>query len=315
MKILIIDDVHSVLGEALNSAGFDCIYYERDADDAGIADALRSCEGLVLRSRIKVDRRFLDGQPQLKFIARVGAGLEHIDVEYARAKGVEVLSSPEGNREAVAEQALGNLLALMNRTLVSDAQVRSGVWNRKANSGDELAGKTVAIIGFGNTGGAFARLLRGFDLEVIAFDKFKESLGDDHVEAVTMHEVFNRADVVSLHIPYDEDTHMIVNEEWLSSFKKPFYLINTSRGQIVDTTSLLQGLDSGKVKGAVLDVLEYENEQLEFPALEELPAEARALFNRENVVLTPHTAGLSGHSYYKLAKVLADKIIERFKSA
>ena len=226
-----------------------------------------------------------------------------------------MFSSPEGNRQAVAEHALGSLLTLFNRIHTSNAEVREGKWIRKANEGVELRGKTIGIIGFGNTGEAFSRVASGFQTPILAFDKYKRGFADSSVKEVSLERLFDEADVVSLHIPYNEETHYMVNDSWLSSFKKPIYLINTSRGSIVETSALLDAINSGKVLGACLDVLEYETENLKMPILDQLPSSARELMVNDNVLLTPHIAGLTKESYEKLSSILADKIIEAFDRA
>lgn len=316
MKVLVIDTIHEALVIKLRQAGFTCeVLPAADRSEPRVREALSDYQGLVLRSGISVGRELIDANPQLAFIGRVGAGLEHIQVEYAREKGIEILSSPEGNRQAVAEHALGSLLALFNRLHIADREVRSGAWLRKQNEGEELQGKTVAIIGFGNTGSAFGRLLAGFEIDVLAFDKYKTIQSVEGIEQVSMEDVFNRADVVSLHLPYNAETHHWVNREWISSFERSFYLINTARGGIVKSDDLLNALESGKVKGACLDVLEYETETLTMPAIETLPDTARKLMHHPNVMLSPHIAGLTRQSYEKLSSILADKIIARFKPA
>ncbi len=314
MKTIIIDTIHLALYKRLEAKGFECIDASK-MDDIKVREILSDADGLVLRSRMTLNKQFIDDYPNLKFIGRVGAGLEHIDVDYAKSKGVEVFSSPEGNRQAVAEHALGSLLTLFNRIHTSNAEVREGKWIRKANEGVELRGKTIGIIGFGNTGEAFSRVASGFQTPILAFDKYKRGFADSSVKEVSLERLFDEADVVSLHIPYNEETHYMVNDSWLSSFKKPIYLINTSRGSIVETSALLDAINSGKVLGACLDVLEYETENLKMPILDQLPSSARELMVNDNVLLTPHIAGLTKESYEKLSSILADKIIEAFDRA
>jgi D-3-phosphoglycerate dehydrogenase / 2-oxoglutarate reductase len=314
MKIIVIDTIHASLYSRLEENGHACVDASRLNDDE-VFELLAKADGLVLRSRMTLDKAFINRFSHLKFIGRVGAGLEHIDKEFALEKGIAVLSSPEGNRQAVAEHALGSLLTLLNRIKTADAEVRKGRWIRKANEGVELQGKTIAIIGFGNTGEAFARVLSGFQTPIIAFDKYKSGFDSAVVKESAMEDVFESADVVSIHLPYNDETHYLVNDHWLAAFKKPVYLINTSRGNIVDTSALLKSMDSGKVLGACLDVLEFETENLKMPPLEELPESVNALMKNEKVVLTPHIAGLTVESYEKLSFILADKIIEAFGHA
>jgi D-3-phosphoglycerate dehydrogenase len=314
MKIIVVDTIHSALYQLLGDNDFNCI----DAsymDDTQVYNSLFDADGLVLRSRMTLDRQFIDKYPKLKFIGRVGAGLEHIDVDYATEKGIRVLSSPEGNRQAVAEHALGSLLTLFNRIHIANAEVRRGQWIRKANEGIELQGKTIGIIGFGNTGEAFSMVASGFQTRILAFDKYKSGFGNANVNEVSMHELFEHADIVSLHLPCNQETHYLVNEHWLSSFQKPIYIINTSRGSIVDTSALLEAIDSGKVLGACLDVLEYETENLKMPQIDSLPDSARKLMMNDKVLLTPHIAGLTRESYEKLSSILAQKIIDAFGPA
>lgn len=314
MKVTVIDRIHPILMEILAGAGYECDDLA-SADKETILNALESADGIVLRSGMTIDQSFIDRYSQLKFIGRVGAGLEHIDVEYARSKGREVLSSPEGNRQAVAEHALGMLLSLFNHIPRSDLQVRNGQWIRKENEGEELDGKSVGIIGFGNTGSAFAQILSGFNLQILAYDKYKKGFGSERIQEVQMIDILQKADVVSIHLPLTDETKYLINEGWIRQFQKPIFLINTSRGPIVKTDDLLNALDDHKIKGACLDVLEYETENLKMPAITELPETARRLFDHPRVLLTPHTAGLTVQSYEKLSRILAEKIIGRFGRA
>ena len=314
MKILIIDPVHASLMKRLNAAGFEC-------EDASawsleqIEAVWNTIEGVVMRSRMAIDRTWIDRGRYLRFIARVGAGLEHIDQAYAREKGIRILSSPEGNRQAVAEHALGMLLSLFHKINAADRQVKNGTWERKINEGVELSGKVVGIIGYGNTGSAFAKVLRGFEVRVVAYDKYKTGFGDAWVEESSMEQVFQQADVVSLHLPMTQETNRLVNRTWIDRFKRPFYLINTSRGAIVDTADLAAALNERKVLGAGLDVIEYESEDLKLPDLMAIPSDAQALIQDARVIVTPHIAGLSKESYRKLSEIMAEKIIEHFGRA
>lgn len=314
MNILILDTIHPVLQEMLSEAGFDCQNLSA-ASESEVQALLPTAEGIVVRSRYSFGKAEFEKMPKLKFIGRVGAGLEHIDVAEAKSRGVEVLSSPEGNRQAVAEHALGMLLSLFNNIPRSDHQVRKGQWLRKQNEGQELEGRTVAIIGYGNTGSAFGKVISGFDIQRIAYDKYKTDFWSDFVQEATMEQVFQQADVVSLHLPMNEETHFLVNAKWINQFQKPFYLINTSRGSIVNTNDVLDALDDGRMLGACLDVLEFETENLKMPALEALPEAASRLAAHPKVLLTPHTAGLTEQSYMKLSRILAEKIIQQFPSS
>jgi D-3-phosphoglycerate dehydrogenase len=309
MKIVIADIIHPSLQTMLSNAGFECVDCS-DSTDQSFKEKLAMADGLVIRSRQVIDANFIDQFPKLKLIARVGAGLEHIDVEYAKAKGIQILSSPEGNRQAVAEHALGMLLSLFNNLSRCDSQVRSGKWIRKANEGIELQSKTVAIIGVGNTGSAFARLLSGFDTKVLGYDKYQSEV----MHEATMEQVFAEADVVSLHLPLTEETFELVTADWLSQFKKPIYLINTARGSLVKIQDLLLALNNGKVLGACLDVLPFESKDLKMPPMETLPQTAKQLLGHPHVLLSPHTAGLTKQSYEKLSSILAEKIIQHHRA-
>lgn len=272
-------------------------------------------DGIVIRSRFNIDKEFIDAAPNLKFIARVGAGLESIDIPYAESKGIYLISAPEGNRNAVGEQALGMLLSLFNNLNRADAEVKAGNWNREANRGVELEGKTVGIIGYGNMGKAFAKKLQGFDCEVLCYD-IKENVGDELARQVSLQEFQEQVDVVSLHTPWTPQTDKMVDATFINAFAKPFYLINTARGKSVVTADLVSAMKSGKVLGAGLDVLEYE--KLSFENLfttdgsSNLPAPLEYLIKQDNVLLTPHIAGWTVESKIKLSQTIVDKILKRF---
>lgn len=279
----------------------------KDVIETKIADY----DGIVIRSRFPIDRAFLDKASRLKFIARVGAGLESIDTEYARSKGIHLIAAPEGNRNAVAEHTLGMLLSLLNHLKRADREVGQGEWKREANRGYELDGKTVGIIGYGNMGKAFARKLRGFDVEVL-FHDMQSGLGDAHAKQVTLEELKEKADVLSLHIPWTPDTDKMVDAAFIAAFAKPFWFVNTSRGKNVVTADLVAALQSGKVRGAALDVLEYERSSFENLFTDGLPEPLRYLTQADNVLLSPHIAGWTFESHERLATVIADKIIALF---
>jgi len=306
-KVLFIDSAHSVLQAELERDGFQCDNFP-PYSKTDYERIISGYTGVVIRSKIELDSNFLSSARNLKFIARVGAGMENIDVDYAEKQGIVCLNAPEGNRDAVGEQAIGMLLTLINKLLVADKEVREGIWEREKNRGVELGGKTVGIIGYGNTGGAFARKLSGFDVQVLAFDKYKTNFSDAYAQESTMETLCAHCDVVSLHVPLTEETHYLVDDMFIQSFHKPFYLINTSRGKVVHTADLVANLERGKVLGACLDVLEYEG--LSFENLDEkrLPKAFRKLVNRQNVVLSPHIAGWTVESNYKLAITLVEKI-------
>ena len=266
----------------------------------------------MIRSRFKIDKTFLDKAVNLQFIARVGAGLESIDCEYAESKGVHLIAAPEGNRNAVGEHALGMLLSLFNNLNKADKEVRSGHWNRESNRGHELDGKTVGIIGYGNMGKSFAKKLRGFEVEVLCYDILND-VGDENARQVPLSELQQKADVISLHTPWTPLTDKMVNAEFINAFAKPFWLINTARGKSVVTEDLVAALQNKKILGAGLDVLEYEKLSFEHLFEGEKPAAFEYLLQTDNVILTPHIAGWTVESKVKLAQVIADKIVKLYQ--
>ncbi len=301
-RILIADRTHEVLEEKLREAGF-VVSVEPDHDYESLVAAAQGCVGLVVRSKVIIDSKFIDRVPSLSCIGRVGAGMETIDVEYAESKGISCLNSPEGNRDAVGEHAVGLLLALIDNIARADAEVRQGLWRREANRGIELGSLTVGIIGYGNMGQSFAKRLSGFGCRVVIYDKYKE-IG-------TLEEVQREADVVSFHVPLTDETHHYLDTGFIEAMAKPFFVVNTARGAVVDTEALVQGLERGKVRGAALDVLEYENMQAD--GLGDVPVSMQYLMRSPLTVLTPHVAGWTVESKYKLAAVLADKMIKTLK--
>jgi D-3-phosphoglycerate dehydrogenase len=312
IKILHIDSNHPLLWEQLENAGF-----QNEADFTSTKEEIevkiQNYHGIVIRSRFKIDKTFLDKATNLQFIARVGAGLESIDCDYAIEKGIHLIAGPEGNRNAVGEHALGMLLSLMNKLNRADQLVREGKWIREGNRGYELEGKTIGIIGYGNMGKSFAKKLRGFDVEVLCYD-IQENVGDENAQQVTLEKLQQKADVVSLHIPWTPETDKIVNKDFINAFSKSFWFINTSRGKNVVTADLVEALDSGKVLGAGLDVLEYEKLSFENLFIDsEKPAAFQYLLQSENVLLTPHIAGWTYESHEKLAQTIVDKIIKYYK--
>lgn len=306
IRILHLDSNHPLLWQQLEEAGF-----SNEADykssKAEVEEKISNYHGIVIRSRFDIDRQFLDAAANLKFIARVGAGLESIDIDYAESKGVALIAAPEGNRNAVGEHALGMLLSLFRNLNRADRQIRNGQWLREANRGHELDGKIVGIIGYGNMGKSFARKLRGFDVEVLCHD-IKEGVGDENARQVSLEELQQKADVVSLHTPWTPETNRMVNADFISAFAKPFWLINTARGKSVVTADLAAALKSGKILGATLDVLEYEKSSFEQLFNVEIPAAFQYLLEANNVLLSPHIAGWTFESHEKLAQVIADKI-------
>lgn len=312
MNILHLDSNHPLLKEELATAGFKN-HEAFNASKEDVEKIMPEYHGIVIRSRFKIDRDFIDAAENLKFIARVGAGLESIDVNYATAKGIQLFSAPEGNRNAVGEHSLGMVLSLFNKLNKADREVRSGLWNREENRGVELNGKTVGIIGYGNMGKAFAKKLQGFDCTAICYD-IKENVGDKNATQVSLKTLQEMTDVLSLHTPWTSETNRMVDADFIADFKKPFWLINTARGKSVVTSDLVAALKKGKVLGAGLDVLEYEKSSFEsLFASEAIPKPLQELLKMPNVILSPHVAGWTVESKEKLAQVLAEKIIQNFK--
>lgn len=306
IKILHIDNNHPLLWEQLGQAGF-----QNETDYTStkqeVEATIENYHGIVIRSRFKIDKTFIDKATNLKFIARVGAGLESIDCDYAIAKGIHLIAAPEGNANAVGEHALGMLLSLFNNLNKANNEVKSGQWKREANRGYELEGKTVGIIGYGNMGKSFAKKLRGFDVKVLCYD-ILSNVGDLNATQVTLAELQEQADVLSLHTPWTPETDKMVNQEFIAKFKKPFWLLNTARGNSVVTDDLVQALSTGKIKGAGLDVLEYEKLSFETLFEGDKPKAFEYLLQAENVLLTPHIAGWTFESHQKLAQTIVDKI-------
>lgn len=309
-KILFIDTAHGHLQQRLEKIGFECLIFpEYRYDD--YLNIIGDFVGLVIRSKIPLDENLLSKATSLRFIARVGAGMENIDVDAATKMNIQCLNAPEGNRNAVAEHALGMLLALMNKLLLVDAEVRQGVWKRAENRGYEIKGKTVGIIGYGNTGSAFAQKLLGFEAQILAYDKYKTGFSTALVKESSMEEIFLKADILSLHVPLTSETEGLVDAAYLKQFDKPIFLVNTARGAVVRTADLLTALNLGQVRGACLDVLEFEKFSFEDLQQHSLPKTFHELLQRKDVVLSPHIAGWTYESHFLMAEVLAGKI-ERF---
>ena len=314
MTILHADPNHPTLIQQLAAAG----HHNLEAYTQSRQEILENqhlYDGIVIRSRFHIGKEFLDAAPNLKFIARVGAGLESIDEEYAEKRGVKLFSAPEGNRNAVGEHALGMLLSLFNKLNQADRQVREGHWLREDNRGVELEGKTVGIIGYGNMGRSFAKKLQGFDVKVLCFD-ILEGLGDEFAEQVSLEKFCKECDVVSLHTPWTPQTNRMVDKDFIAAFEKPFWLLNTARGKSVVTGDLVSALQSGKILGAGLDVLEYEKGSFEslFSEETEMPKALQELLVMNNVLLSPHVAGWTVESHRKLADTIAHKITDHFKN-
>ncbi|MES2764025.1 MAG: NAD(P)-dependent oxidoreductase [Bacteroidota bacterium] len=311
-KILCIDSNHDVLHETLIDAGFQCdLFWNRSKEE--LIQLISDYDGIVIRSKFKITKEIIDTAPNLKCIGRVGAGLENIDVAYAQSKGITCVSAPEGNRDAVGEHALGMLLMLLTNLKKADQEVRLGVWKRAENRGYEIAGRTIGIIGYGHMGSAFAKKLQGFDCEILVYDKYKTGFGNEYIKESSLYEIYEKADVVSIHLPLTTETNYYINDDLISSFKKNIYVINTARGKCLNTTDLVEHLKTGKVIGACLDVLEYESVSFENLDTTTLPEPMQYLLKAENVILTPHIAGWTHESNYKMSKVIAEKMIAVLK--
>ena len=305
MKILLLDKNHPLITEQLSEKGF---VLEEDFSSSyeQVLEKIHLYEGVIIRSRIPLDAHFLEKAKNLKFIARVGAGMENIDIAKAQKLGIKLINSPEGNKDAVAEHVIGTLLVLMNRLFISSNEVKKGIWLREENRGEEILGKTFGIIGYGNMGKAVAKRLSGFGCKTIFYD-IKPNLSDEYATQVSLEELQENADILSLHTPLTEDTLYMIDEEFISKMKKNFYFINTARGKNLKTSALVNALKSGKIKGACLDVLEYE--KTSFENLETKNEDLEYLLNSEKAIITPHIAGWTHESKIKLAQVIVDKIL------
>ena len=310
MNVLHLDSNHPLLIEKLAALG-----HTNHEDYSSTKDAIEAkihtYDGLIIRSRFRIDAKFLDKATNLKFIGRVGAGLENIDTTYAQAKGIQLIAAPEGNQNAVGEHALGMLLALFNKLHTADRDVRAGAWQREANRGVELDGKTVGIIGYGHMGKAFAKKLRGFDVEVLCYD-LKPNVGDENAQQVSLQTLQEKTQILSLHVPHTELTFQMIDANFISKFKHPFWLLNTARGSCVVTTDLVAALKSKTVLGAGLDVLEYEKSSFETLFSNTPPPELEYLLKADNVIVSPHVAGWTVESHQKLAQTIVDKIVNYF---
>lgn len=307
-KILCIDSNHDILHETLMQHGFHCdLFWNKPKEE--LMQLIPDYDGIVIRSKFKITKEIIDAAPKLRCIGRVGAGMENIDVAYATEKGIACLSAPEGNRDAVGEHAMGMLLMLMNHLKRADNEVRQGIWKRAENRGHEIGGKTVGIIGYGHMGAAFAQRLQGFDCKVLAHDKYKSGFSNGFVTEASLEELYLLADIISIHLPLTSETKNYINAGFLSSFRKNIYVINTARGQCLNTADLVKHLESGKVIGACLDVLEYESLSFEQLDASALPAPMQYLLKSDKVILTPHIAGWTHESNYKMSEIIAEKMI------
>lgn len=315
MKVLVTDDVHPILRQHIEAAGIVCDVCVDCTYDM-LLEKVQNYDALVVRSKIVIDRNFIDQASHLRCIGRVGAGMDAIDVGYAERLGIQCFNSPEGNRDAVGEHATALLLALFDKIVQADGEVRGGQWRREYNRGIEVKGRTVGIIGFGNMGAAFAQRLRGFECRIMAYDKYcpphcveNFNKASDYVVPCSLEALQAESDVVSLHVPLTEETHYMVDAGFIGQMSHPFYLLNTSRGAVVKTVDLVSAMESGRVLGAGLDVIEYENMTKDGLDMEHLPNDYRYLLQSPRTVMTPHVAGWTVESKYKLAVVLADKIV------
>lgn len=310
LRVLIADDMHQALRLGLEKAGLE-VSYEPDIKREELMNALPEYHGLVLRSKLHVNKEIIDRGSKLQFIARAGSGMDNVEEAYASARGILCLSAAEGNCDAVGEQTIGLMLNLTRKIIKSFEEIKQGIWDREGNRGEELSDLCVAIIGYGHTGQAVARKLQGFGSNVIFYDKFKKNIPTPYAREALLQEVLDQADVVSFHIPLDTDNKYLINKQFISSFVKPVYLLNLSRGGIMNTSDVLWGLETGKIKAAAFDVLENENPGT-WSGEEKNLFEALLATNR--IILTPHVAGWTVASYRKISEVLLDKILTGLKS-
>ncbi len=308
MRILQLDKNHPLISEQLQSRGFEVVEDHTSTYDE-VIEKIKDYEGIIIRSRIPLDRNFLEKSSHLKFIARVGAGMENIDLEAAEKFNISLINSPEGNRDSVAEHVVGMLLVLMHRLFIASVEVKNGIWLREENRGDELLGKTIGIIGYGNMGKATAKRFSGFGCKVVFYDILPD-LSDEFATQVSLEDLKEQADIISLHVPITDETHYFIDENFIDEMSKTFYLVNTARGKNVKTQALVEALKSGKIKGAALDVLEYEKSS--FENIEIVNDDFNYLLQSEKVIVTPHVGGWTIQSKEKLAQFIVDKIIKGF---
>jgi D-3-phosphoglycerate dehydrogenase / 2-oxoglutarate reductase len=311
LRVLFIDSTHPLLFEMLCKAGLVCDY-RPEITPGSVEKSIHLYDGIIIRSKFRLDRELLARGSKLKFIGRVGSGLENIDVEFARSRNISVINSPEGHREATGEHAAGMLLALVNNICKANNEVKAGQWFREVNRGMEIMGKTIGIIGYGHTGTCLARCLSGFGARILAYDKYRFNYSDQLVYESVMEDLFENCDIISLHVPLTEETLYMVDNDFLNRFRKNIFIVNISRGKVINTTDLVRNLRTGKVKGAALDVLEYEKSSFEELHRTDLPDDYLFLLEHPRVILTPHIAGWTHESNQRLAEVMAGKIIKYF---
>jgi D-3-phosphoglycerate dehydrogenase len=310
-SILIAEPTHEILKELLEKKGYRCVL-KTGISFSELKNEILNYEGLIIRSKFKIDREFIDTAKNLKFIARAGSGMENIDVEHAEKKGIFCINSPEGNRDSVGEHTIGMILALLHKINSANNEVKNGIWSRKSNIGNELGEKTIGILGYGNMGSAVAQRLKCFNSNVISYDKYKINYSNEYVKEVNYDDFFRKTEILSIHIPLNTETKYMINDSYIKKFENKIIIINTSRGNVLKTSDLVQHMKSGKIIAAGLDVLEYEETHFESILSESKNDDFSYLAKSENTILTPHIAGSSQASYRKIAQVLAQKIIDQF---